>query len=273
MFTLLAHYRRPSTRAPFRHRSRLVLLTCVALLGACELRADQTEGSGTPHEETRAIEAATRVAVHGEGLLVLAQGSDTALRIRADDNIVPLLRSEVVGGVLTLGPEDGVNVDPVTPIVYRLTIPRIDAVETSGATRAEIGRVESPRFSLRTSGASHAEAESIDADRVVVESSGTSSIEATLESSVANIALSGSSRIALRGGVDEQEVEASGASDYRASALRSHRAEVRASGSSSAALFADESIRVDGSGASSVRYQGGGRLSRSLSGVASVEAE
>lgn len=231
------------------------------------------DGSGTSLEEVRPLGDVTHVTVHGEGLLILTQGSDAALRIRADDNIVPLLRSEVVAGVLTLGPEDGVNVDSETSVVYELTLPSIEVVETSGAVRAELGPVDSPRFALRTSGASQASVEAIEADRIVVESSGASSIDATLESSAANVTLSGSSRIELRGRVDEQEVEASGASVYRAGALQSHRAEVRASGSSAAVLFADETIRVEGTGASSVRYQGGGRLSRSLSGAASVDVD
>jgi hypothetical protein len=166
-----------------------------------------------------------------------------------------------------------VNVESETPIIYRLTLPNIEGVVTSGATRAEIGALESQRLSLRTSGASHADVESIDADSVVLESSGSSSIDALLESSAAHVVLSGSSRIVLRGRANEQDVQASGVADYRASALQSHRVEVRVSGSSSAAVFADESVRVEGSGTSSVRYSGGGRLSRSLSGAASVDAD
>lgn len=231
------------------------------------------DGSGTPLEVVRPLGDVTHVAVHGEGLLILTQGNNAVLSVRADDNIVPLLRSEVIDGVLTLAPEAGVNVDSETPVVYELTLPRIEVVETSGVVRAEIGLVDSPRFALHTSGASQASVEAIEANRVVVESSGASSIDGTLESSAANVTVSGSSRIELRGRVDEQEVEASGASVYRASALQSHRAEVRASGSSAAVLFADETIRVDGTGASSVRYQGGGRLSRSLSGAASVDVD
>lgn len=269
MFTLLSHYAKPPARPP--RRANLVLIPCVVLLCACGL--DQVDGSGTPLEEERSIGDARAVAVHGEGLLRLVQGSETSLRIEGDDNIVRLLRSETADGVLTLGPADGVNVDPETPIVYHLSLPHIESVETSGATRAEVGAVESERFSLRTSGASHAEAESIAADRIVVESSGASSIEASLESSAARVVLSGSSHIDLRGRTGEQEIDASGASEYRGSALRSHRSEVRASGSSSAAVFADESLVVEGSGASSVHYAGGARLTRSLSGAASVDAD
>ncbi|MFK7998224.1 MAG: head GIN domain-containing protein [Polyangiales bacterium] len=271
MFTLLSNYRRPTPipKLPVSAKP-WCLVMCAVLMSACGSR--HVDGSGTALEEVRPLTPeVTHVSVHGEGLLVVTQGSDTSLRIRADDNIVPLLRSEIVAGVLTLGPEDGVSPDSENALVYGLTLPRIESVETSGATRAQIGPVEGPHFELRTSGASQARAESITAERVAFVSTGASSIDSALEAAAANVSLSGSSRIELRGRTNEQEVEASGASEYRGRTLRSHRAEVRASGSSACELFADESIRVDGTGASNVRYQGGGQVSRSLSGAASVD--
>lgn len=240
------------------------------MLTACD-HNERVMGSGTAREEVREFSDVTRVSVHGEGLLVLAQGNDPSLVISADDNIVSLLRSDVARGVLVLGPEDGVEVDSDAPIVYTLTLPRIEGVETSGATVAEVGPFTSTRVSLRTSGASRAQFESVEAERVDAESSGASSLDATVESSVAHVVISGSSSVSLRGQADEQELSASGASEYRASGLRSRRVHVRASGSSSAEVFAGESIHVEGSGASNVHYQGGGQLSRSLSGAASVD--
>ena len=268
MFTLLAHYRNPAPRPT--PRPTLALVWCAVLMGGCD--ESRVEGSGTALEETRNFEEVTRVSIHGEGQLILVQGRESSLRIRGDDNIVPLLRSEVSEGVLVLGPRDGVSVDAQTPIVYRLTLRSVEGVEASGAARAEIGPIESPRFSLRVSGASHAEAESIRAEGIQVESSGASDVTAELHAHTAGVMVSGSSRVSLRGSAEEQEVEVSGASNYEGSGLQTHRAVVRASGSSDTSLFADEDLRLEASGASSIHYGGGAQVHRSLSGAASVEA-
>src|SRR3954452_19692731 len=75
----------------------LVLLLC--MLSAC----GSVQGSGNLRTETRSVSGFTAVDLSEQGHLVIEQNGTEGLTITAEDNILPLLTSNVSGDRLVLG--------------------------------------------------------------------------------------------------------------------------------------------------------------------------
>jgi hypothetical protein len=103
----------------------------IVALGASGCGNRGVAGSGTPKTETRAIADVTEVQLDGVGALEIADAPTASLTVTADDNVLPILTTNVSGGKLTIATSKSVR--PKTPIVYRLSGPNIHAIALRGA--------------------------------------------------------------------------------------------------------------------------------------------
>src|SRR5258708_6420102 len=130
----------------------LVLLLAGALAGCVDFGGWRSvKGSGNTMTETRAVSGFDQVSVSGAGELTLAQGDQESLTIEADDNLLPLIRSDVQGGHLSIGPQN-VNLRPTRTIRYQVTVKHLSALHLSGSVRAEAGALKTKRLTLGISG-------------------------------------------------------------------------------------------------------------------------
>ena len=63
----------------------------------------------------------------------IQQTGEESLVIEAEDNILPLLTSEVSGRRLTLGTKPNTSISATRPIVYRLTVKDLAGIGVSGS--------------------------------------------------------------------------------------------------------------------------------------------
>ncbi len=98
----------------------LVVLVAVTLCG-CERDRNKIVGSGISKTEHRQVGLFDEFEFHGAGRVELAIGQLQPLEITADDNILPLLRTEVVGTRLVVRPVEPIR--PKVPIVLRVAVP------------------------------------------------------------------------------------------------------------------------------------------------------
>jgi len=115
-------------------------------------------GSGRLVTEVRPVDGFSIVAVSDAARLIVEQTGVESLQITAEDNVLPLLQSEVRNGRLSLGLVPGSDVIPTRQIEYRLTVRRLDGVEASGASRVEFAGVDGEQLAFHLSGASSATA-------------------------------------------------------------------------------------------------------------------
>lgn len=193
-------------------------------------------GSGQVGSEPRAVVAFHAVSVSGSGELVVVQGDREALTIEADDNLLPLIRSEVSGGRLHLGP-DGVNLRPTHTIRYRLEVKELDAVNLSGSLRAHIEALKTDRLDLGVSGSGKIQIGRLHAGHL-------------------GLRVSGSGDTVVAGETSSQSISISGSGDYQAAQLKSDTAEVHISGSGHASLQVRNRLSSQISGSGSVDYSG-----------------
>lgn len=167
------------------------------------------------------------------------------------------LESSVKSGTLHLGYKNkGWNRSRKT-VTVQITMPSLEAVDFSGACKANVGNFSGVK--------------SMDIDV-----SGASQVTMSFSAPKVSFDLSGASSLILSGKGDVLNGEVSGASSFKGRDFSCKVANIDASGASSAAVVASSAVRVDASGASSIRYSGDVRdneVHASTSGASSVKRE
>ena len=208
-------------------RSALPAAATGVLLAACTF----TAGSGTVRSESRDVHGFSSVQLAGSGDAVIQQTGSESLTIEAEENLLPLLTSEVSGGVLTLGTKPGASINPTRPITYRVTMKDLRGLSVSGSGGATATEVK--------------------ADALGVE-------------------VSGSGAITVTGTADSQQVRVTGSGDYRGAQLPSRIATVLVSGSGNAEVNVRDTLDAQVSGSGTVRYTGNPQVNKSVSGSGEV---
>jgi Putative auto-transporter adhesin, head GIN domain len=184
------------------------------------------KGSGVAATETRAVSPFTAIDATGIGKLKLRVGENDSLKVTADDNLLPLIKTEVRDGVLVLSTK-GVSRSK-TDIVFEATAKTIKRLENSGTVSIDAkgfnggelqveasgvgsitlaGRVDS--LSAQLSGVGSLEAESLAADRVKTDLSGVGSASVRAEKSISGT-VSGVGSLVWKGAATDVSTNVSG---------------------------------------------------------------
>lgn len=210
-------------------------------------------GSGNTAEEGREVNNFNRVRLEGIGKLVIVPGETESLTIRADDNLLPYLTSDVRGNELVIGVKRGYNLSPRETIEYTLAVTDLSAIYLDGAGSIEIGTLETKSLKVNVSGAGGVTLSEVHATSLDVE-------------------INGSGWVNAAGQVQKTNVEINGAGSMDAGNLRSDTAEVNISGLGKVTLWVDESLDAEISGAGSVSYYGSPSVKKRVDGVGNVQA-
>lgn len=214
----------------------IVMIFALQLLSACTYADPFAErGSGNKQVEERNVKSFVALEVSGGFEVILKQGTSEALTIEADDNLMKYIVSEVRGGELRIFTEGSVS--PKTKMKAYVTFVKLDEIDISGAVKL----IAESKLSF---------------NKLMLEGSGASDIEMELSAERIEADLSGASELNLIGSVSNIELECSGASKIYAADLESESVRLDLSGASYIEVFAKESLIIDASGASSVRYKG-----------------
>jgi len=152
-------------------------------------------GSGTTATENRNVEAFTSVDVSGVFQVEVTAQKDFSVEIEADDNLLPLIKTEVRDGVLHLSTEKRVKTS--NRILVRISAPDLERVNASGASRVSVADIRNSSLELDTSGASKVTA-SGETSNLVVDVSGASKIDTeALRSANAEVDASGASSVVV----------------------------------------------------------------------------
>lgn len=202
-------------------------MAILLVLSACSV----VNGSGHVETETRQVSGFIGIDLAGSGEVTIAQGDAEALTIEADDNVLPVLTSDVSDSTLTLGTKPGSTVRTLNPIRYRVTVKDLTALSVSGS-----GTVKAQRMKLRA-----------------------------LQTDI-----SGSGRVDLSGSAEEQDIEVSGSGRYDAADLPSPKVTVEVSGSGAVTVQVSGALKADISGSGNVTYSGEPTVDSSVSGSGKV---
>ena len=210
-----------------------VFALCATLLSACGDISisfgddvSKVKGNGKTATETRAVAAFTAIDATGVGTLKLRVGEAHSLKITADENILPIIKSEVKNGVLVLSTTGATK--SKTDIVFEATAKTIKRLENSGTVSIDargfdggdlsvetsgvgsitlIGRVDSLKAEL--SGVGSLDADQLTADRVTTSLSGVGSASVRAEKSITG-SVSGVGSLTWKGAATDVSTNVSG---------------------------------------------------------------
>jgi hypothetical protein len=172
-------------------------------------------GSGKTTTEKRDVTGFSSIEVNGIFQVEVVSGKDYSVEVQADDNIVPIIQTNVGGTVLHIDLDQKVSTK--NDMIVRVSMPNIERVESSGASKVNVTNIKNDSFSLETSGAS---------------------------------------KVSLAGETAHLNIETTGASNIDAEQLKSVRADVEASGACKIAVNVSDELHSEATGASRITYLG-----------------
>jgi hypothetical protein len=187
----------------------------LAVLVGCNWSWTGVAGSGTATRETRTPGDFTEVEVACALDAEIVVGGERRVELSGDDNLLPLITTEVRGGRLVIGTRK--NIRPKSKLALRVAAPQITVVEVSGsgdvtlhgargdkltldiagsATIRGDGAVR--RLSVNVSGSGDVEVEPLAAEQAEVVVAGSGDVSLSASRSLA-VTISGSGDVSYRG--------------------------------------------------------------------------
>ncbi|MEO6392321.1 MAG: head GIN domain-containing protein [Pyrinomonadaceae bacterium] len=149
----------------------------------------QVVGSGNIKTEKREVVAFTGVSSSGAFNVNIVCQKDRSVSIEGDDNLLPLITTEVKDGTLYIDSEKGFSTKK--PIVIHITTPDINELKSSGAGEFTVSNLKNDDMRFDTSGAATIKA-SGETKTLKIKMSGAGSVEAgNLKARDVNIKMSG----------------------------------------------------------------------------------
>jgi len=217
----------------------LVTLMVVALvISACSVVQDRlnvVRGSGNVTSETRDISGVTSVDLAGAADVDITFGDVESLVVEAEDNIVPLIETEVENGRLVIGTKSNTSYSNTRPVTVHVTMKSLEAVSLSGS-----GSITVQNF----------QGETIRVD------------------------LSGSGDINVSGTADSADMTLGGSGKINGEQFKADSVKVSVDGSGDARVYASEQLDAEVGGSGSIRYSGNpAQVSKNVSGSGSISSE
>jgi hypothetical protein len=209
------------------------------------------KGSGDVVTEDRQLPDFKTIKLKGIGRVVLTQGQTHSIGIHTDDNIMPLIETEVHADQLVIS-QGNYNLKPTT-LEFNVTVAHLKGIAISGSGEV-IGksRFVSEDFYARISG----------------------SANMALELDVKDLEtdISGSGSMNLAGQTNRHHASISGSGKINAFDMPARNVSLKVSGSGDCKVNATETLDARISGAGDVIYSGHPRITSKISGSGRLES-
>lgn len=211
-------------------------------------------GSGNVVSETRKVSGFKAISVDYPARVLVSQGSAESLKIEAEDNLLPGLKTEVKNGELRIyyRSADGEHVNPTKTVTITITVKDLSDVRLSSAGELVVDGLDADDLSVSLAGAGNVKLNEITSEQL-------------------NVNLSGAGSMSASGTADDLVVNISGFGDFKAPELHTKTADINISGAGSATTWVDDHLSAELSGAGSINYYGTADVDQQINGVGSVK--
>lgn len=197
-----------------------------------------TRGSGKIKEEVRTVEAFQSVQCGAgiDGDITL--GSPASVKVVADDNLVPIIKTTVERGLLRVGVESGHHgFSSKNPVKVVIVMPQLVGAEATGGSGIAVHGNVQGKLELASSGGG-----SIGLDRVALDS--------------VEISTSGGGSVTIKGSAKVTNIEASGGAEVHARELTTDALDLDASGGAEIEIKATRAVKASLSGGCTAEIAG-----------------
>jgi hypothetical protein len=213
----------------------MILPVLMTGLVACE---GTFVGSGHVVTENRNVSGISAVRLMTSGDLTIEQGSQESLTIEADDNILPELTSDVIGGTLELSMHSPSGFNLHNPIRYHLVVKELHGLTLMGSGDVNAAALVGDQVSITVMGSGDTVIDQITAKTLTI-----------------NIDGSGDMQI-NSGQTDETNVHINGSGNYTAGSVKSGKATVTVLGSGDSEVWVMNQLKVAFMGSGNVSFYG-----------------
>jgi hypothetical protein len=226
-----------------------LLFTVLILFASCSVLGER--GNGNVVKQERKVSAFDAIEVSGAFDVYISLGSTQSVIVEADENLMPLIRTEVSGGILKIDNKKPIH-DSKSLKVY-LTVTDLKKIELSGAVDLQTqNKLTLNELEIEISGAT----------------------DATLDLAVQKLVVSssGGSKLKFSGMANKVDMDVSGAVDIHAFDLLAEIVSLSISGAGDAEINVTKELNAEISGAGTVRYKGDpAKVDSNVSGAGSIK--
>ena len=190
-------------------RKTLVLLVvaCGLVLPACKFTRG-IAGSGVRKTEKRELKSFNAIDTAGAYEIDVTCQKPASFEIEADDNILPLIKTEVRDGILFVGNDQPYHSSK--PVTLRITLPDLNSVSSHGAGQLKIADANSSDLKIESTGAASVHATGR-AKSVTISSTGAGEIDTSkLQAQSVKVDATGAASVDVYAS-DQLDVNVSGA--------------------------------------------------------------
>jgi hypothetical protein len=215
------------------------------------LSGERITGSGNVATENRPVSGIKRVSMDISGNLEIQQGATESLTISGDDNILPLLVTDVRGGELAIRFKPFSNIRTSKPIQISLTVKNLEGLNLSSSGKVTVKPITTGDFRLSLSSSGDIEIEEIQADKITAQ-------------------LSSSGDILIKGSAQQLDLHLSSSGSFQAGDLQIQKAQVGVSSSGDVTIWVVDDLEVNISSSGNVYYYGNPSVQSNLSSSGDV---
>ena len=229
---------------------KIVLLSVSSLISLFLLTScNCIKGSGKIISEQKNVPQFHSIEIGGNSEISITQGHNQSLEIKTDDNVMPLLKTEVENGKLVIKSE-GCILD--SKMAIKVTMEDLKSLNISGSSKIKsVNKIKSKDLKFDISGASE--------------------INMELEAETLSTVISGAGKINLSGEVVKNSIDISGAGEYNSFNLKTKDSSVKLSESSEAKINASDKLDVQISGSGKIEYKGKPKVTNNISGSGEIK--
>jgi hypothetical protein len=170
----------------------ILLIACLLAMSSCRYIGKGVRGSGNRKTEKRELAAFKSVETAGAFAVNIVCQQPQSFEIEGDDNILPIIKTEVTNGILRIYSE---AYNSSKPIAIRISVPDLEKFTSAGAGDVHVSGVKNDQLVLSNTGAANIEA-SGQTKFVEISTSGAGNIEAEeLQAERAKVTVSGAANV------------------------------------------------------------------------------
>lgn len=211
--------------------------------------APTLKGSGREASETRAVQGAHALRLESSVDVTFSIGTPEQVVLTGDDNVLPLITSDVDNGTLVIGVRGSFETHLRLRADVRLST--LDGIEVRGSGDVTAAVAETPAFGVKIKGSGD----------VAISDMSAATFSCRIE---------GSGDAKPSGRCTTSSVEIKGSGDFLGSALACDEAVVTIAGSGDADIDASKKLDVTIRGSGDVRYAGSPALTQTIQGSGDV---
>ena len=129
----------------------LIVLTLLVTAGCHHRIGSEVQGSGKRESQKRQIGAFTSIGTEGAFNIEIVCQKDFSLELEGDDNVLPLITTEVSGDKLKISNTKSYSVNE--PVTFRISVPNLEAISADGAGKIQISGVNNDKIQIYSNGA------------------------------------------------------------------------------------------------------------------------